>query len=229
MNRITTALLLAATLTTAAFGKPAPQFAQAPKADRTELEAAPTYDRAAVRAMLADVRAHNLAAFHAYATAGVYPSNVYKNGALNVWRDQDGHFCAAATIIRASGEIALTDRVAEQTNFIRLADVTQGPLMDWMLTSGFTQEELVAIQKPFMPVVEKPVPAPVAEVTLDAKLRAAETARLRKVYAQVERQLAKNEKQSLDTATVRLMKHPALIEKLAEADARLQVDGAPRS
>jgi hypothetical protein len=225
MNRVTTALLLVATLTTAAFAKAAPSA----KADMMKVEEAPTYDRATVRAMLAEIRAHNLAAFHAYATAGVYPSNVYKPGALNVWRDQDGHFCAAATIIRASGEIELTDRVAEQTNFIRLADVTSGPLMDWMLTSGLTQEELVAIQKPFMPVVDKPVPAPVQTVTLDAKLRAAETTRLRKVYAQVERQLAKSEKQSLDTATDRLMKHPALIEKLAEADARLEVDGAPRS
>ena len=221
--RIITSLLVIATLASTASARPAPQFAQPPHADMMEM--APTYDRATVRAMLAEARARNLAAFHAYATAGVYPSNVYKNGALNVWRDQDGHFCAAATIIRTSGETALTDRVADQTNFIRLADVTQGPLMDWMLTSGLTQEELVAIQKPFNPVVEKPIAQPVAQVTLDAKLRAAETARLKKVYAQVEKQLAKNEKKSLDLAVDRLMKHPALIEKLVDANAAHEVDG----
>jgi hypothetical protein len=223
--RILSSLFLVAALTSVASARPAPQVAQ--RADL--MERAPTYDRTTVRAMLAEARANNIAAFHAYATAGVYPSNVYKPGALNVWRDQDGHFCAAATIIRQSGEVALTDKVAEQTNFIRLAEVTQGPLMDWMLTSGLTQEELVAIQKPFNPVVDKPEPAPETRITLDEKLRAAETARLKKVYAQVELQLAKRTQKSLDTAVDRLMKHPALIETLVVTSSRAKTDGVTRS
>ena len=185
MNRITTSLLLAATLVTSAFAGPASQphpdhaptgtptplalapvadaVADAGKADRPiepDAFAAPAVlrDRATVRAMLAVVRAHNLAAFHAYAAAGVYPSNIYTDGELNVWRDDDGHFCAAATMIRASGEIALTDRVADQTNNIKLGDVTQGPLMDWMLTSGLTQDEVALIQRPFNPVASRPDP-----------------------------------------------------------------------
>jgi hypothetical protein len=252
MNRIPTSLLLAATLASSAFARPAPQphpdharipvtqtqLAEAPapvadagKADRAiepDAFAAPAVvrDRATVRAMLAVVRAHNLAAFHAYAAAGVYPSNIYTDGELNVWRDDDGHFCAAATMIRASGEIALTDRVAEQTNNIKLGDVTQGPLMDWMLTSGLTQDEVALIQRPFRPVATRPDPQLVAQARIDAKKRAAETARLKKLYARIERQLARQQAKSLDAATDRLMQHPALIEHLVELDARYEAADA---
>jgi hypothetical protein len=231
--RIATAVALVASLTTAASAEvvrvppAADHFAQPPHAFRIDLddrinpidrdEPAPL-TRDAVREALLRARHRNLAAFHAYATAGIYPSNVYKDGSLNVWRDQDGHFCAAATIIRASGAIDLTDRVAEQNNFIRLADVTTGPLMDWILTSGLTQDEVVLIQRPFMPVVEKPIPAPTQQVAIDAKLRAAETARLKKLYATIERRLAKNEKKSIELAVDRLMKHPDLAWKIASAE-----------
>lgn len=171
-------------------------------------------DRAQARAALAKVRAENLATFRAYAKAGVFPSNVYQGKLLNVWRDQDGHLCAAATIIWKSGQHDLVDRVADQNNFIKLADIKQGPLMDWILTSGFTQEELVAIQKPFNPVTRNPEPAPQNAVAVDASMRATETARLAKLYKQVDKDLADNEQKSLDLAVDRLMKHPELGIKL---------------
>src|SRR5437588_12097486 len=78
------------------------------------------FDRANVRAALVRARAANLATFRAYQKRGVFPSNTFKPGQLNVWRDRDGHYCAAATIIRTSGQVALADKVAEQNNFIRL-------------------------------------------------------------------------------------------------------------
>ena len=200
-----------------------PHFAQPPGEqahnDAPADEMSPVVlDRATVRAALAKARAANLARFRAYQQAGVFPSNTFQGKKLNVWLDEAGHFCAAATIIRASGQTELADRVAAQTNFIRLATVKQGPLMDWILTSGFTQEEIVAIQKPFMPVAEKPEPAPSQPVLVDAKLRAAETARLRKIYTQVTRQLVRNEKKSLELAVDRLMKHPDLAWKIASAE-----------
>ena len=199
-----------------------PAFAQPPTATPHAMPryeyVEPVLDRASVRAALVKIRHRNLENFRAYVKAGVYPSNVYEPNQLNVWRDQDGHFCAAATIIRMSGQTELVDRVADQNNFIRLADVSQGPVMDWILTSGFTQEELVAIQKPFMPVTEKPVIAPATPVAVDAKLRAAETARLRAVYRKVEHDLVKNEKRDVELAVTRLMKHPDLAWKIASAE-----------
>src|SRR5262245_51226516 len=59
-------------------------------------------DRATVRAALARARAKNVAAFRAYQQKGVFPSNTFKSGKLNVWIDEDGHLCAAATIINVS-------------------------------------------------------------------------------------------------------------------------------
>jgi hypothetical protein len=167
-------------------------------------------DRASVRAALVQARSRNLAAFRAYQKKGVFPSNTMKGKKLNVWLDADGHFCAAATIIQASGQDDLVNKVAEQNNFIRLADVKQGPLMDWILTSGFTQDEIAAIQEPFMPVTREPAIEPVAPILVDAKLRKAEDARLLARYKQVDKQLTKNASASLDKATDRLMKNPTL-------------------
>ncbi len=164
----------------------------------------PALDHDQLVIVLRAARAKNLAAFRAYEAAGVFPSNTYENGALNVWRDRDGHLCAAATIISKSGATELVGRVAEQNNFIKLADVQQGPIEDWILTSGLTQEELVAIQKPFNRVTR--VPSPV----IAPDLRTAETARLKAVYKQVEAQIVNNEAASLDLAAARLLKHPNL-------------------
>jgi hypothetical protein len=162
-------------------------------------------DRARVRAKLLENRRLNIARFHAYRVAGIYPSNVFTDSLTNVWRDQQGHFCAAATIIRKSGSIDLVERIAEDDNFFRIADVEQGPVMDWILTSGLTQEELVMIQKPFRPVgVGK----------IDPKRRAAETARLAVLYRDIESKLVKKQKANLEVAVDRLMAHPALPRQL---------------
>lgn len=202
-------------------GVPA-HFAQPPNATPHQLKedeyVEPVLDSATVREALLKARHRNLESFRAYQKAGVFPSNVFEPNALNVWRDQDGHFCAAATIIRMSGMTELVDKVAEQNNFIRLADVSQGPLMDWILTSGLTQEELVAIQKPFMPVTEKPEIAPAKPIAVDARMRAAETARLRAIYRTVEHDIVKNEKRDVELAVDRLMKHPDLAWKIASAE-----------
>jgi hypothetical protein len=231
MNRFFTSLLLAVTLASPALAhRPPPPHPVAGADSVPEDLSAPGVvpARATVRKMLADVRAHNLAAFHAYAIAGIYPSNIYSDGELNVWRDDDGHFCAAATMIRASGAIALTERVADQNNNIKLGEVTQGPLMDWILTSGLTQDEVALIQRPFNPVASKPDPQIIAQARIDARKRAAETARLKKLYARIERQLARQQVRSLDAATDLLMKHPALIDQLVDREARYEAAASAR-
>lgn len=87
-------------------------------------------------------------AFRTYARRGVYPHNYYNNGSLNVWIDGDGHMCAAATMIWKSGARSLVRATQQENTFIRLADVTDGALMDWILLSGLTHAEVVAIQAP---------------------------------------------------------------------------------
>lgn len=202
-------LALASTATADRVATPVPvpvpvshTFAQPPQMDMPVV-----IDRASVRAALAQARATNLARFRAYQQAGVFPSNTFKGDKLNVWRDRGGHLCAAATIIDASGAHDLVRRVAEQTNFIRLADVTQGPLMDWMLTSGFTQDEIVTIQRPFRPVARPNRP-------VEPELRVTENARLRAKYTAITKMLVANEQKSLDAAVERLIKHPDLAARL---------------
>jgi len=177
----------------------------------------PFVDRDVVRAKLAAARADNLARFRAYQRKGVFPSNTYVDGELNVWRDQAGHLCAAATIMNASGATLLVEQVAEDTNFIRLADVTSGPLLDWILTSGLTQAEIVAIQKPFSPVMRRPPvePGPTPIVAIDPTLRRAEDLRLARTYRQVEAMIVRNHEASLELAVDRLMAYPALARRFA--------------
>jgi len=174
-------------------------------------------DRDAVRAKLVANRAANLARFRDYRRAGVFPSNTYSDGKLNVWLDDAGHLCAAATIINASGQSDLVARTAEQNNFIRLADVTQGPLLDWILTSGLTHAEIVAIQEPMMRVYQEPVePEPQPRV-VDAGMRKTEDKRLVAKYREVDASIVRNQKASLELALDRLMARPALAWTLLDS------------
>ncbi len=223
MSRLAIAFSLVASLSTAALAdRIAPPsmpvasygFARPPSSDMP-VSVSVRLDRAAIRAKLAKNRAANLARFRVYQKRGVFPSNTFTDGKLNVWHDQFGHFCAAATIIKLSGQDDLVDRVAEQNNFIRLADVTQGPLMDWILTSGLTQDEIAAIQEPMMPVTREPViePEPSTPILVDAGMRRAEDRRLIARYKQVDRQIVKGTRKSLDAATDRLLANPDLAMK----------------
>jgi hypothetical protein len=217
MSRFAIASALVFALTTSAFAN-APRFAapppptdlatalaeiQAPRIRIRDQEQPVVLDRATVRAKLAAARAANLQRFRAYQQKGVFPSNTYDGRKLNVWMDDAGNFCAAATIMIASGKWELVNQVAAQNNFIRLGDVKQGPVMDWILTSGLTQAEIAAIQEPFMPVMRE-------EPVVNPNLRMAEDARLRAKYKQVEAMIAKNHQKSIDSATDRLMKNQVL-------------------
>ncbi|MDX2092918.1 MAG: hypothetical protein SFX73_34025 [Kofleriaceae bacterium] len=171
--------------------------------------------RSELRAKLAQNRAANLQRFRAYQAKGIFPNNTFTADKLNVWIDNAGNLCAAATIINASGQTDLVQQVGAKNNFIRLAEVTDGALMDWILTSGLTQDEIAAIQEPFMGVL-RPEPEPHIVVggrrvnPIDAKLRAAENARLKATYKRVEAMIVKQQKQSLDAATDRLLANPTL-------------------
>jgi len=163
--------------------------------------------RAKLRRVLARRRTRNVAAFRGYVRRGVYPHNFVTEGPLNVWRDQEGHLCAAATMIRASGARKLVARVARTDNYVRLADVTEGPLMDWILTSGLTQDEVAAIQEPFFGI-DRPAPEPIID------LRLAEDARLRARYAEVLTMLAEDRADSLEEAIDALAARPDLMASL---------------
>jgi len=218
LRRLATFALSLSLLVTAAspalaagFAAPPPDTAGAPisiEALRAPQDLRPALNdamRARLRKVLADRRDRNLRAFAAYVKRGSFPHNFENDESLNVWRDREGHLCAAATMISRSGARKLVNQVAKTDNFIRLADVTDGALLDWILTSGLTHAEVVAIQEPFMGREEPMRPR---------DWRTAEDARLRTRYAEVQRMLASDRAASLDAAIDALATRPDLVAKL---------------
>lgn len=178
----------------------APHAAAPASAHPVVTRPAATLDRAAVRRVLAERRAVTIQRFLAYRDAQVYPFNPGP-GTAHLWIDGQGNLCAAATIISGDWGRDATVAAVDGQLGLRLADVQGGRLGEWMLTSGLTHHELVAIQVPGWegptPVVEDP-------------RRAAEIARLYQIYLDVERQLTTLADESLEQAVDALMARPAL-------------------
>jgi hypothetical protein len=204
LTRLAAAILSLALVSSAS----ARSFSQPPEDVQRSMTAEPAAapSRNDVLDALAARRAHNLASFRAYRVGRVYPHNTKRVGPLNVWRDADGHLCAAATMIDRDGQHDLVMTTAKTDNAIRLLDVTDGPLLDWLMTSGFTLEEIDRIQRPMI--------RPVAPVVPDKHAYELETARLSKDYEQTERALTADARDGLELATDRLMTRPDLARAL---------------
>lgn len=175
-----------------------------------------TIDRDQLRQALAVQRKAHLEKFHQYRKARIYPHNTYQPGMLNVWKDADDHLCAVATLVHNDGRDDIVDAIAKDENFVKTADLTEGPLVDWILTSGFTQEEIVMIQAPTEADIE----------AMEAEERA-EQRRIKRWLAREDKRLAKNYKTvettlkaeriadaGLDLAVARLAAHPELARQL---------------
>jgi hypothetical protein len=171
------------------------------------------HQRAYVKSILAARRAKNVKAFRDYARRGTYPRNYINNGSLNIWIDGDGHMCAAATMMWKSGAKSLVRQTQEDNNFIRLADVTDGPLLDWILTSGLTHAEVIEIQAPMVGAPNRGIefPEPGTEDWRIANDRA-----LRAGYEVTLSSLAANRDASLEAALDAIDLRPDLVGKLLQ-------------
>jgi hypothetical protein len=190
-------LLIAASLSTVATAK----TAVAPKPDIIDVST--KLDRAKVRAKLAERRKVVIERFLAYREARVYPWNRQwmVPQPQHLWFDNEGNLCAAATLISYDWGRESTMKVGLKDRGIALAKIKRGELADWILTSGLTRHEIVAIQVPSIGVEEP-------------EMRSAEIARLYSMYIDVERQLTTLSDENLDLATDALMKRPELAKKL---------------
>lgn len=173
-------------------------------------------DITALRAALVKQRATNLKRFEDYREKRVYPHNLYAADMRNVWKDPDGHLCAIATLVHDSGNDDLVDAIANDENFVKLANVTSGPIVDWILTSGLTQEEAVMIQQPTEADVEAMEAQERAEARALKRKLAREDKRLNRNYVAVERALVEPRiaDAGLDVAVARLAARPDLAAKL---------------
>jgi hypothetical protein len=101
----------------------------------------------ASRTELATHRKLQIQRLHAYMLAAKFPHNPSASKApIHMFRDDDGNRCAVANLIFEDGHVALVDRMAKEHNDVVVADETAGPLHDWVLTSGLTNEEVRRIQ-----------------------------------------------------------------------------------
>jgi hypothetical protein len=160
-------------------------------------------DRATVREKLAARRTQTVKHFLEYRDRGVYPVNQLPGGGFrHVWVDGAGNLCAAATLISKDWGREAAIQVGMKNLEIKLADVKSGAVLDWMLTSGLTRAELVAIQLPG----DTWLPGEAARVQ--------EIARMKQIYQDVERQIRSLWDANLELAVDELMKRPELAKKL---------------
>ncbi|NVB80651.1 MAG: hypothetical protein HOV81_19810 [Kofleriaceae bacterium] len=96
-------------------------------------------------AELAGRRAQLIGWLHDYQVAGVYPSDAL-GMPRSVFVDEKGVRCPMAELIWRSGHTDLVEAVAKENNEVRLADVKDGPLWDWMVGSGLTVDEIAMVQ-----------------------------------------------------------------------------------
>jgi hypothetical protein len=195
MKKLLSSLLLASSLSTACFAN----SAAAPRPPIADPVVQIKTDRASVRAQLALRRAEMMKRFLAYREARAYPWNW--RGTLrpaHIWYDDQGNLCAAATLISADWGRDSTMKVGESDRGIALAKIKKGELADWMLTSGLTHAEIVAIQVPPM------------DTGRDEIRHMEEVERLYAMYTDVERQLNALYDENLELATDRLMARPDL-------------------
>ena len=176
----------------------------------------PPVDRDVIRKELLEQRKINLERFHEYRRAHIYPHNSYEPGMKNVWTDREGHLCAVATMMERAGEHALVVETGRDQNFVRLADVSSGPLIDWVLTSGFTHEEVVMIQQPSDEEVEAENREMRREERRLKRALAREDDRLAGNYLTIEKALKRSvmSDASLDLAVARLATRPDLVTAL---------------
>jgi hypothetical protein len=156
---------------------------------------------------LAQRRTQQIQRLHDYRVAAVFPTD-NRGMYLSVFRDQRGRPCPMAALIEQSGGRGLVDWVVADNNQLRLADVHDGPLMDWMVNSGLTQEEVELVQGALTIDEMRGMQQYFTEPTLTVTAEVILTARREIVrrLEDIEARLVAETSHSLDLATGRLVR-----------------------
>ncbi|MGD9636088.1 MAG: HEAT repeat domain-containing protein [Pirellulales bacterium] len=142
---------------------------------------------------LASRRRLQIARLHDYAIVGRFPRNLDFPGQLvPYFVDKCGTACAVGHLIRLDGHSGLVASIASTRNHVRIEDVTQGPLVNWIRGSGLTRAECALIQ-PSYSTIEDYRPTREWQNEQD---------RLRKHFAEVERTLEVQTQRSLGEALI---------------------------
>lgn len=168
--------------------------ALAGSAQRASASDRPASADSRLRAHLADQRDRMIDRLHDYWTRGDFVQNPDPQGGPgNFILDDRGKPCPLASIIIESGHRDLVLQAARANNNVKIVDLQDGPVLDWILSSGLTQEECVLIQQPSMSGRSS---API--------VRRQDTDRLAGRLAEVESTLRESTERSLGLAMKRL-------------------------
>lgn len=92
------------------------------------------------------LRMQRLTDLEEYAEAGRFPINNVRSGLASVFVDERGVACAVGHLMRCAGATELVDEVQRTNNLVRLNELHDGPVVEWIRTSGLTKEECELIQ-----------------------------------------------------------------------------------
>ena len=149
-----------------------------------------------LRLRLAEQRRLQIARLHDYVAAGEFPRRrVARHLPVDVLIDDDGHLSAIAALMEQAGEGALIRLTAAHSSTLHLADVKDGPLLDWIFGSGLTREEVALVQMPYV---------------YDSRDRLVEH------FVRIEARLVAETDASLDAAVDQLMARQAWQARLAQ-------------
>ena len=122
------------------------------------------YPPPSVRELLRENRQLNLAWLKLYADRGEFPINDDpSSGTIPFFLDGRGTACAVAHLMRQAGLESEVQRIARDDNHVRIGDVEDGPVLDWIVVSGLTREECAWIQ----PSYRRPVRIEIETVVPD--------------------------------------------------------------
>ena len=174
--------------------------------------------RMAWTAYLRAESAQRLSSLRRYAARGRFPEKLDQPGFHHQFLDSRGTPCAVAFLIGHDGHWPLVRETAQADNDVVIAELRSGPLVDWVLTSGLTMEEVAVIQVPgFTPSAEPagiagpkggvggpPGPLVQRELTEEERARRAEQVRIRRHLAAMVQLLEADTEASIAKALDRL-------------------------
>lgn len=161
---------------------------------------------------LAAARQVQIERLEAYAKGGRFPLNeVVEGRRVPVFIDKAGTACAVGYLMIESGCRKEAEAIAKADNLVRIADVKEGALVEWVQTSGLTQEECALIQ-------------PGYEWQHPERQPSIEVARLRKHFKDVVAQLREDTGASLSVALERRL--PPLKKQIDAKSAGFVVKSA---
>jgi uncharacterized protein YjbI with pentapeptide repeats len=108
-------------------------------------------------------RALQIERLRQYARRGLFPINEHhSSGPIPIFVDRHDTACAVGHLMRESGWNDAVEEIARHNNHVYVPDAYDGPLVDWVLQSGLTQEEAGLIQPAYGPSCR-----PFADLNLD--------------------------------------------------------------